>query len=282
MTGNTNYRTPGAERVAMAEYDRAIERCAVACETVFVPTSVARTAVIALGDPQSPPLVLLHGSASNATTWLGDAARFANHFRVYAVDLPGETGKTDPVRPPYPGTAYPTWLGEVFDGLRIATAAVVGLSLGGWCGLRFAASKPDRVTKLALLAPGGLAPARVGFMLRAMLYRPFGMWGIRRTADLVFAPQVAPPGVAEAFAFGLKNYKARRDVLPVVTDDELRALTMPVLFLGGEGDALLNTRAGAGRLRAIVPAAKVHELPGAGHALIGMGSRVLEFLLAAD
>ena len=277
LTATSNYKSPQAERVALDIYDRAIANWPVPVEQVRVATRLGETFVLAFGDSNRPPLVLLHGSAANSSTWGGDAAAYAREFRVYAIDLPGETGKSTPARPPYAGRAYAEWLTEVLDGLELERVHIAGLSLGGWAAMRFAASAPERVDQLALIAPGGLAPAKKGFVLKAALFSPFGMWGIRRITSVVFSPDTPPPGADEAFAFGLRNYNARRDNLPVVTDSELRELSMPVFFIGGDRDALLDTHAGAERLRRLVPHAQIKVLEGRGHALLGTAEDVLRF-----
>jgi pimeloyl-ACP methyl ester carboxylesterase len=277
----SNYKSPRAEKDAMGIYDRSIANWPVPVDEVRVATALGETFVLAFGDSSRPPLVLLHGSAANSSTWGGEAAAYAREFRVYAIDLPGETGKSTPIRPPYAGTAYADWLGEVLDGLRLDRVHIAGLSLGGWAAMRFAASSPRRVKRVALIAPGGLAPAKKGFVLKALLYRPFGMWGIRRITNVVFSPDTPPPGAAEAFEFGLRNYNARRDNLPLVTDDELKSLTMPVFFVGGDQDALLDTNAGAERLRLLVPHSETTVLERRGHALLGAAAEVLTFLTSA-
>ena len=96
--------------------------------------------------------------------------------------------------------------------------------------------------------------------MKALLYRAFGDRGMERIARVVFAPDEPPAGAMEAFAFGLRNYRARRDNLPLVSDAELRRLKMPVLYLGGDRDALLDTAASARRVREFVPGADVRVL----------------------
>jgi 2-hydroxy-6-oxonona-2,4-dienedioate hydrolase len=44
---------------------------------------------------------------------------------------------------------YGVWLAEVFDGLALASTAVIGVSWGGFAAIRLAAHAPDRITKLA-------------------------------------------------------------------------------------------------------------------------------------
>src|SRR3546814_14596846 len=44
------------------------------------------------GDPDAPPLVLLHGSGPGVTGWRnyrGNLAKFAEHFNTYILEFPG-------------------------------------------------------------------------------------------------------------------------------------------------------------------------------------------------
>lgn len=245
-----------------------------------MPTREGDTFVLSFGDPANPPLVLLHGSAANSSTWGGEAATWARHFRVYAIDLPGETGMSTQHRPPYAGTTYADWLADVLDGLELEQSAFCGLSLGGWASLKFAAHYPGRAGRIALIAPGGVVQGKVAFMLKAALYQRLGTWGNNRMAALIFGPNAAPPGVAEGFAFMLKHYRARRDNLPPLSDEELRAVVAPVFLVGGEHDALLNMPRTLDRLARLVPDFRGRLIPGAGHAILGMAEEVTAWLAA--
>lgn len=81
---------------------------------------------------------------------------WARHFRTYALDLIGEPGLSAPFRPPSAADAHPLWLDDVLEGLGITSTSVVAASLGGWPALDYATRRPERVTRLALLCPGGL------------------------------------------------------------------------------------------------------------------------------
>jgi pimeloyl-ACP methyl ester carboxylesterase len=50
------------------------------------------------GDDGAPPLVLLHGLGSQASTWDTAAAEFAKHFRVVAIDQRGHGASDRPDR----------------------------------------------------------------------------------------------------------------------------------------------------------------------------------------
>ncbi|WP_405135962.1 alpha/beta fold hydrolase [Nocardia sp. NBC_01388] len=128
----------------------------------------------------APPLVLLHGSGANSSTWRGDIASWSRDFRTYSVDLVGEPGGSAPARPKLNSDAVALWLDDVRAGLGISRTAVVGMSLGGWTALDYAVRRPDRITGLALLCPGGVGKQRYGWILKER-YSP-GCWAATLSA----------------------------------------------------------------------------------------------------
>lgn len=262
--------------MAMSAYDAQLAAWPLPVSRHTVATAAGDTFVVEFGDPTAPPLILLHGSASNSASWGLDAPTFARAFHCFAVDLPGETGRSTGARPPYEGSAYVEWLADVLDALGLKCSRFCGLSLGGWAALRFAAGHPQRVVAAAVLAPGGVVPARESFTgsIDKTLASEAGM---RRMAEAIFFPQPVPPGVPEAFALMQRIYKARKDDLPVITDSELLSITAPVLLLGGAHDALLDMRASETRLTALLPRLTSEIDEAAGHALIGKAAQVTDF-----
>ncbi len=274
-----NYVSQQAFAAAMAAYDAQLAAWPIPVTRRTIGTSLGETFVIEFGDPAAEALILLHGSASNSATWGFDAPVFASRFHCFAVDLPGETGRSTGVRPPYDGTEYTAWLADVLDALGIDRARFCGLSLGGWATLRFAAALPERIVAAALLAPGGVIAARDTFTgsVDETLASEEGM---RHMAERIFFPQPVPPGVPEAFALMHSIYKTRRDDLPPIPDDELRRVTCPVLLLGGAQDALLDMEATELRLRQLLPRFSSAIDQNAGHALIGKAAEVCAYFAA--
>ena len=145
------YKSAAGEAAVMDLYERTLAHWPVPCTTAVLPTRHGDTFVIASGPESAPPVVLLHGASSNALAWIGDVATLSHTLRVYAVDLPGEPGRSSPNRPPWAGPAFSEWMEDVLDGLHIEQAALVGISQGGWTALKFATAQPERVAALVLL-----------------------------------------------------------------------------------------------------------------------------------
>ncbi|MFC3997587.1 alpha/beta fold hydrolase [Nocardiopsis sediminis] len=268
----------GAEQIRR-RYHRALATWPMPAEHVRVPTREGETFVVVSGPPEAPPLLLLHGSGANTAMWRDDVATWAHHFRTYAVDVIGEPGDSAPSRPALDSGAHALWLDDVLEGLGLAQTAIVGASLGGWLALDYAVRRPQRVTRLALLCPGGIGRQKTGWILPALLLRPFGRWGLRRSARFVTGLDTPGAGPAlDTVVLTFSQFKPRTERLPVFGDDALARLGMPVLVIAGERDAMFDSRDTARRAHRCIPHARVDLLPGVGHAVLGQADALLAFL----
>jgi pimeloyl-ACP methyl ester carboxylesterase len=280
MTTQSIFKSPAGEAVVMGIYDEALARWPVPYEAQTIPTRHGDTYVINSGKPDSPALVLLHGAGTNSAIWGGDVAIYSQQYRVYAVDLLGEAGRSAQNRPDWHSLAYAEWLADVFDTLQINQAVLLGISQGGWTAIRFATIQPERVSQLVLLCPGGVVSTRASFMLKAIPMSFTGGWGARRITRMLYGDQPLTPEVEDIVVQVTKSFKPRIGAEYIFTDEELARLTMPVLLMGGTKDVIFNNNQTANRLSGILPALTVQIIPGAGHALVGTANQVMAFLTA--
>ncbi len=242
-----------------------------------VGTALGKTHVLEAGREGAPALLLLHGTASNSATWLADIPVWAGHFRVIAADIPGEPGLSEDRRITLASSETEGWLVSLLDALGLSSVRIVGMSLGGWMGLRLATRHPERVDALSLLSAAGLAPQRVSFLFRALPLTLLGDWGLKRVNRIVCRGIEMHHDVEEFMLLAGRHFRPLLEPIPVLTDAELARLTMPIQFLAGEKDALLHARASVERLKRLLPRAEAHLLPGCGHAVLGKTSEILEF-----
>jgi pimeloyl-ACP methyl ester carboxylesterase len=201
-------------------------------QQLHVPTREGETFIVACGPENAPPLLLLHGSGVNAAMWIGDVAAWAEHFRVYAIDMIGEAGMSAPSRPPMGSEAYALWLDDVLQALSLDQVSVVGASLGGWLALDFATRRPERVASAVLLCPAGVGRQKFGVMLLLIPLLLLGGWG-RRRALAIAVGSSSNRTFADYMSLVFKHYIPRRGKLPVFDDEALKRLTMPVLTIVG-------------------------------------------------
>ncbi|MGW0324287.1 MULTISPECIES: alpha/beta fold hydrolase [unclassified Nocardia] len=274
------YKTDEGRRLVEQRYREHLDAWPVPREELRIDTGIGETFVVASGPADAPPLVVLHGSGANASTWRADIAEWSRSFRVYAVDLPGEPGFSVPTRLALDSDATASWLDEVIDGLGLDTVALVGMSLGGWTALDYVLRRPGRVTTLVLLCPGGLGKHRYGWLVKAIGLRMIGRHSVREMARLglgLDGAQADP--IVDDIALTFTHFSPRPGKLPIFRDEQLREVDIPVLIIVGERDALFDSARTAERARAFTRG-EVRLLPGVGHALLNQSAAVSEFVLS--
>jgi pimeloyl-ACP methyl ester carboxylesterase len=132
------------------------------------------------------PVLLLHGLGATKVSFLPTLAALAPSYRAIAVDLPGFGDSDKPLLARYDAGFFAEWMVSLLDALGLERADVVGNSMGGRVALELGLSYPDRVRRLALLAPS-LA------WLRSRPWAPF----LRLVAPHLGLIQPAPRVVVE-------------------------------------------------------------------------------------
>lgn len=279
MTSPSVFKSAQGRGAILAVYGSLLQRATVPLEEIRLATRCGETFVIASGEKGLPPLILLHGSSSNAAMWLADLAAYAQHFRVYAIDVPGEPGRSAEFRPNLKTAAYVDWMEDVLEGLAIEKAAFVGISLGGWLALKFAAIHSDRVDRLALLCPAGIGPQKIAAVFQAMLLKPFGKRGEEKAIKKIMGvPQLSDETV-EYCRLISRHFSPIMEQIPMFSDDQLRCIACPALVIAGGRDVLIYSNQTIQRATNLLPQVRTVFLPGAGHGLIDQKDRILSFLL---
>ena len=277
------FKTPEGQRVVLDCYLDILRKWPVDHRQVRVPTRQGETFVIVSGPEDGPALVLLHGTASNAASWIVDIPIWNRHFRIFAIDIIGDAGFSAQVRPPLDSDAHAEWLDDVLEGLSISTAAFAGMSLGGWVALDYATRRPERVSALVLFSPGGVGRHK-NILLWAIPLLLLGPWGRRKMLERIGGgPIIASSWEARAIVdlatVIFTHFKPRTSTLPQIGDEALRRLKMPVLAILGGKDVFIDTPGAKRRLEQNVAHLTMRHLPDAHHFIPDQTEAVLEFLL---
>ena len=224
-----------------------------------------------------PPLVLLHGWAMHGGVFAPLVARLRDRYTLHVVDLPGH-GLSRDCTLPLSLEACAEAIGE-----RVPVAPWCGWSLGGLVALHAAATRPSRVSALALVcaSPRFVRGADWKYGVSAEIFRDFasGLRGdYRATLERFVALEAFGSDHAkeeiralrdDLFARGEPSAHVLADGLDLLETADLRAdlpgLRVPSLWLAGRRDRLVDPRA-MRDAAALAPAATVHVVEHAGHA----------------
>lgn len=231
------------------------------------------------GPKEAPAVIMVHGFGGSLHSWEPWAQALSGQHRVIRFDLPG-CGLTasDPTGN-YTDARSMQLLLTLMDRLGIARASFVGHSIGGRIAWTFAATHPERVDKLVLVAPDGFASPGFEYgrapevplsaeLMRYVLPKPLLRMSLEpaygqaaflsdelttRYHDLMLAP-----GNREALLARMRQ-TTLVDPVPL-----LRRIQAPTLLVWGEADAMIPVANAADYLKTM-PHAKLVSLPGVGH-----------------
>jgi pimeloyl-ACP methyl ester carboxylesterase len=234
-------------------------------EEFDVETATATTRVHAYRPhPGGDPVVLLTGAGGNAAVWFPHVAALAGDGPVYAIDMPGDANPSVPRALIAPPASCAAWLDELLSKLSDRPAHLVGFSYGGWIAMNQAIRAPGRVASITLLDPAGLTKLDARFWwwlsisgLASMTPMPLR----RHLAQWLDSPAMLQPELMTLMWAAIRGYRAERKFPGVLTDDELRAITVPVLLITGARSAML-TPAEARARGSLMPHAEVAVVPG--------------------
>jgi pimeloyl-ACP methyl ester carboxylesterase len=101
--------------------------------------------------PGQRSVMFIHGAANDHSVWALQSRYFAYHgFNVLALDLPGHGKSAGPAPSNIQDMA--AWVLRVLGAVGVEKAVLVGHSMGSLIALEAAASTPQRVEKLVLIA----------------------------------------------------------------------------------------------------------------------------------
>lgn len=248
------FRSPeGAEAVAAA-YGRLLKRWPASVHPVRLRTGLGETFAMVGGVENGPALLMLHGSGSNGAVWLGAAMELGKIGRTYALDLPGEPGNSVAARCNWQEMV--AWLAEVRRQVPERPLVLLGNSLGGWLAMASASIDPAGVAAVMTICPAGIAPRRSSYRWYALAARWTGKMGPRVMEQANLRGQKMDHEFREFFDLAGRHFIYRPSV-PMLTDDELRRLTMPFGYWAGRKDILLPTKKVARRLCRLLPGADI-------------------------
>lgn len=225
-----------------------------------------------------PPIVFSHGLLWSGAMYAPQVAALRDRYRCVSFDFRGQ-GKSPAADSGYDMDTLSRDAIALIEQLKLAPCHFVGLSMGGFIGMRVAARRPDLLRSLALLETAADAePFWNRPRYRAMLTfeRLFGLRPLARPvmkimfgrAFLSDPARAAERAALQASLLGNDMKGMRPAILGVITRKpiapELGKIRTPTLVLSGAGDvAVVSAR--SRQMADAIAGAKFVVVPRAGH-----------------
>lgn len=196
-----------------------------------------------------PPVTLLHGAGGNGAIWFQQVAPLREKRQVVVMDHRG-FGLSRCAPDDLKVSHFADDLCAVLDDAQIDETALVCQSMGGWTGLRFALTRPDRVSALVLSAtPGGVMTPAIAASFAAA---GEAAKDARGPSDLVLSPSFRSNQQALTYLYERISQfnQPTESVLAQLAQPtngvdlaDLEGLDIPILFLSGTKDPIFPTAA---------------------------------------
>ena len=255
---NTSAHTPFKSEEGRRQYEDAYAATMalwpVSYQDVDVETTFGTTHVHVCGPRWAPPLVLLHGMRVSSASWAAQVGALSRSYRILAPDLVWDYGKSAAHKPMEHFADATRWLCELLDAFAIERASLLGISYGGWIAARQALRFPQRVDRVALLAPAAtFRTLSATFVLKSM---PMAVLKTHAATDRYMRwAAVREHGQDERYDqvmdrlvhqlhMGVRHIQDPSHILPdVLTDEELAGIKAPVLMMVGAQEKIYDPRA---------------------------------------
>lgn len=228
--------------------------------------------------PNAPVVVFGHGLLFSGRMFAAQVGRLRADYRCVTIDWRGQ-GKTPAADEGYDMETLYDDAAALIVGLDVGPVHYVGLSMGGFVGLRLAARRPELIRSLSLLDTSG-GPEDLDkaakYRQLARIYRWVGIGPLKgKVKPLMFGPTfLADPAskaatdrweaeLRSADRLGMKKaIKGVTDRLAIT--QELVNITCPTQVVVGEDD-VATPLAKAQTLVAGIAGAELHTVPQSGH-----------------
>jgi len=288
--GHHPFRSTQARAEYLAYYDERAKGWPVSAETRMVATSFGQTFVRISGPNSAPPLVLLPGSVFNSLMWIPNIKTLSRDYRTYAVDNIYDCGRSIYTREFKGPQDFVQWLDELFTEFDLGDdIRLMGLSYGSWLTHQYVLQHPQRLKKIVLLAHPAIVRPDLGFVFRFMLgflspdlLSSFFHWLLKDTAQKDDQSRAFLNDTINDVKLVAKCFKPKATVVPkLMSDDEIRGINIPALFLMGENEKTFNHRKAIQRLNRVNSYLRHETISHAGHDLsIAQAELVNEKVLA--
>jgi 2-hydroxymuconate-semialdehyde hydrolase len=212
------------------------------------------------GNPDNPPLVLLHGWPSSSLLWRLLIPELSKHFHILAPDLPGHGQSDNPLNIKYNKEFFEQFILDFIDALGLEKIHLACHDLGALGGLSFVSTYPDRLNKFIVMntSPYSNWSFRLSFtifllkqrMLTRLFLNKFIFKQVLKSG--IYNHSLITPELIDIFRNpwmhskeSLSAFSKTIEIPPdqmIITQEKLNHIKTPTLILWGKNDIFFPMR----------------------------------------
>lgn len=286
MEKGLNFKTIESQKEYFKTYENSLSLILCPIVEKYISTSFGNSHVVCSGDVTNPPLVLLHAASCGSPIWYKNIPFWSKYYRVYAIDLIGESSKSILTKKLKSAHDNAKWLNETLIGLKLNKFILCGLSIGGWNAANYAIFYPQNVLKLILLSPvQTFAKMYSSFFIKIM---KMGFSPTRKNVEAYIGwanekEESLPDSIIKLFIISVMNMNSNASFPKWLKKKHLSSLKMPVLVMFGENEFAFSIQRATKRAKCVISNLDLQIVDGASHLLSVskpdyINAKVLEFM----
>lgn len=245
-------------------YDQKLESLSIDFSYKVINTSFGKTNLIVTGNPQNPPLILIHGSNGCAPIALETYKDLLDSFSVYAIDVLAQPNKSAETRLSMQDDSYGKWMNEIITALNVEQVTLAGFSFGGLVILKTLENDESKIKEVFLSAPAYIVN---GNPIKTLFKIFIPMKRYMKTQR----PKYVEKFLAEVFTdrdeFAIKylskvflHFNMDFAPVPTITKEKAKAIKTPITLIGAKDDILFPGEKMIKRASKIFPSIKNYLL----------------------
>lgn len=287
------FRSEMAKKEYLEYYNTKSKEWPLDSEERMVSTSYGQTFVRISGPKDAPTIVLLPGGGTSSLMWKNNIVALSENYRTYALDDIYDWGRSIYTKKMGCTECITKWLDELFTALELEDSInIIGASYGAWKASQYLLAYPERIKKVVFLCPAytvyygnkefekrafrGFIPLR--YFMKKELY-----WSCEDMVQTEEGRVIADDHL-EGLRLAIRCFKTKIPAaMTVLSDDEMKNIKVPVLYLAGENEKMYSVKNAVKRLNSISPMIKTEVIPNTGHCLMFtypelVNEKILDFL----
>jgi len=233
--------TIGKEKI-LALYDQKLAALQIDYQYREMETSFGKTNIIVTGNPQNPPLLLIHGSNACAPIALETYPNLAGKFQVFAIDVLAQPNRSAERRLSMKDDSYGQWINEIISRLGLENVTLAGFSFGGLIILKTLINNENKIKEAFIAAPAYIVNGNplVAIWKIFIPMRRFMKTVKRKYLEAFLAAlftnrdEFAIQYLAEVF----QHFEMDFTPVPTIKKKEANSINTPITLIGAKNDIL--------------------------------------------
>lgn len=238
-------------------YDQKLESLAIDFSYKIINTRFGKTNIIATGNPQNPPIILIHGSNGCAPIAIETYRELLDSFSVYAIDVLAQPNKSAETRLSMQDDSYGQWMNEIIDELNIQDVTLAGFSFGGLVILKTLIHNEKNIKEVFLSAPAYVVN---GNPIKALFRFFIPMKRFMKTKKTKYLEQFLASAFTEKDDFAQKSlalvfthFTMDFTPVPIIKTSDAMKIRTPITLIAAENDIIFPGRKMIKRAKKIFP-----------------------------